>query len=44
MIVQRDTFQKVVIVGDLQPTYRNDKGILLLNIFDFLLNPDSIKL
>ncbi len=27
-----------------QPTYRNDKGILILNIFDFLLNPDSIEL
>lgn len=39
-----DNFQKVVIVGGLQPTYRNDKGILLLNIFDFLLNLDSIKL
>ncbi|MBQ1732664.1 MAG: ATP-binding protein, partial [Bacteroidales bacterium] len=39
-----DSFQKVVIVGGLQPTYRNDKGILLLNIFDFLLNPDSLEL
>lgn len=39
-----DNFQKVVITGGLQPTYRNDKGILILNIFDFLLNPDSIEL
>lgn len=39
-----DNFQKVVITGGLQPTYKNDKGILILNIFDFLLNPDSIEL
>ncbi len=30
--------QKVVIVGGMQPTFRNDDGILILNIFDFLLN------
>ena len=33
----KDNFQKVVIVGGLQPTYRNDDGILILNIYDFLL-------
>ena len=33
-----DNFQKVVIVGGTQPTYRNDDGILILNIFDFLLD------
>lgn len=33
-----DNFQKVVIVGGLQPTYRNDDGILILNLFDFLLD------
>ena len=33
-----DSFQKVVIVGGFQPTYRNNEGILILNIFDFLLN------
>ena len=34
----KDSFQKVVIVGGMQPTFRNDDGILILNIFDFLLN------
>lgn len=33
-----DNFQKVVIVGGMQPTYRNNDGILVLNIFDFLQN------
>ena len=37
-----DSFQKVVIVGGMQPTYRNNDGILILNIFDFLLNKVTI--
>lgn len=39
-----DGFQKVVIAGGTQPTYRNNDGILILNIFDFLLNKNSILL
>ena len=38
-----DSFQKIVIVGGLQPTYRNNDGILILNLFDFLLNKVSIS-
>lgn len=34
----KDSFLKVVIVGGMQPTFRNDDGILILNIYDFLLN------
>ena len=37
-----DNFQKAVIVGGMQPTYRNNDGILILNIFDFLLNKVTI--
>ena len=37
-----DSFQKVVIVGGMQPTYRNDDGILILNVFDFLLGKVAI--
>ena len=33
-----DNFQKVVIAGGMQPTYRNNDGILILNIYDFLLD------
>ena len=33
----KDSFQKIVIVGGLQPTYRNDEGILILNVYDFLM-------
>lgn len=37
-----DSFQKVVIVGGMQPTYRNDRGILIMNIYDFLLGKAEI--
>ena len=37
-----DSFQKVVIAGGMQPTYRNNDGILILNIYDFLL--DKVKI
>ncbi|MGN1239960.1 MAG: ATP-binding protein [Paludibacteraceae bacterium] len=32
-----DSFQKVVIVGGMQPTYRTEEGILIMNVYDFLL-------
>ena len=37
-----DSFLKVVIVGGMQPTYRNDEGILILNVYDFLLGKTEI--
>ena len=37
-----DNFQKVVIAGGMQPTYRNNDGILILNIYDFLLDKVTI--
>ena len=37
-----DNFNKVVIVGGMQPTYYNDDGILILNIYDFLFDKVSI--
>ncbi|MDR2563440.1 MAG: ATP-binding protein [Prevotellaceae bacterium] len=38
-----DSFQKVVIVGGLAPTYQNDAGIIVMNIFDFLMNENSLS-
>jgi predicted AAA+ superfamily ATPase len=40
----KDGFQKIVIVGGLTPTYQNDTGIVFMNIFDFLLNEDSLQI
>ena len=37
----KDSFQKIVITGGMQPTYRNENGILILNLFDFLLDKVS---
>ncbi|MBR6215748.1 MAG: ATP-binding protein, partial [Spirochaetaceae bacterium] len=38
----KDSFQKVVIAGGSQPTYRNDNGFLILNLFDFLLSDSPV--
>ncbi len=39
-----DSFKKIVITGDMSPTYYNDDGVLFMNIFDFLLKPDNLNL
>ena len=39
-----DSFRKVVIVKDNIKPWHTDDGILVLGLFDFLLNPDSIDL
>ena len=37
-----DSFKKIIIVrSDIKP-WRNDKGILIMGLLDFLLNPDSL--
>lgn len=39
-----DSFKKIVITGDMSPTYYNDDGILFMNIFDFLLKPENLNI
>jgi uncharacterized protein len=39
-----DGFKKIVIVGGMSPTYQNDNGILILNIYDFLINENSLDI
>ena len=39
-----DSFKKIVVTGDMSPTYYNDDGILFMNIFDFLLKPENLNL
>ena len=34
-----DGFPRVLIAGPMQPTYMNENGIYIVNIFDFLRNP-----
>lgn len=40
----KDSFKKIVIVGTPTPTYQNEEGILTMNIYDFLMNPDSLNI
>ena len=39
----RDGFKKFVIVGTPTPTYQNEEGVVIMNIYDFLTNPDSLN-
>ena len=39
-----DGFKKIIITRDaLAPLY-NDEGVLVMNVFDFLLNQDSMDI
>lgn len=35
-----DGFQKIIVTGGLTPTHMNDDGIMITNLFDFLLKED----
>lgn len=37
-----DSFMKYVITGDIIKKYQNDDGIVFMDVFDFLLDKDSI--
>lgn len=37
-----DSFMKYVITGDIIKKYKNDDGIVFMDVFDFLLNKESI--
>lgn len=39
-----DSFKKIVITSDTPKPFYNDEGILIINIYDFLLNPESLDL
>ena len=37
-----DSFKKIIVVKD-GPTHYNESGILILNLFEFLMEPDSVN-
>ena len=39
-----DSFKKIVITSDIPKPFYNDQCILIMNIYDFLLNADSLEL
>lgn len=38
-----DSFKKLIIVKDIIKPYINETGIMIMGLFDFLLNPDSLN-
>lgn len=38
-----DSFKKIVITRDIVPTQYDEKGILTMNVYDFLLNPSALE-
>lgn len=39
-----DSFKKIIVTQDFGKPWRNEKGYLIINILDFLLNPNSLDL
>jgi len=39
-----DSFKKIIVVRDKIKLWRNEQGIVIMGIMDFLLNPDSLDL
>lgn len=39
----QDNFKKVIIAYDQGPTHYTDDGIVIMSIYDFLLNPNSLN-
>lgn len=40
----KDSFKKIVITSDTPKPFYNNDGILIMNVYDFLLNPASLDL
>ena len=39
----KDNFRKIIITYDYGRKHYTDDGIIIMNIFDFLLDPDSLN-
>lgn len=39
----KDSFPKIVIVGTPTPTYQTEEGITIMNVYDFLMNKNSLN-
>ena len=39
-----DSFKKIVITSDTPKPFYNDQGILIMNVYEFLLNTNSLEL
>lgn len=39
-----DSFKKIIIVGEMMPVVRNESGITVMSIYDFLMQDNSLEL
>ena len=39
-----DSFKKVIVTKDGIAPHYNDRGVLIMNIYDFLLHPSSLEI
>jgi len=39
----KDNFKKIILTADPVPKYRNNEGILIMNVLDFFLSPQSLS-
>ena len=40
----KDGFRKIIITGGFSPVYQNDNGFIIMNIYDFLTNLNSLNI
>ncbi|MCC8078559.1 MAG: ATP-binding protein [Oscillospiraceae bacterium] len=43
LMLTGDGFKKIIITKDAPTAYYNDNGVLVMSVYDFLLNPDSLE-
>jgi len=43
LMLTGDFFKKIIITKDAPAPYYNDDGILIMSVYDFLLNKDSLN-
>lgn len=44
LVMTGDFFKKIIITKDAPASYYNDDGVLIMSIYDFLLNADSLEM
>lgn len=44
LVMTGDFFKKIIITKDVPASYYNDDGVLIMSIYDFLLNADSLEM
>ncbi len=44
LISKRHGFKKIIITKDAVAPLYNEEGILIMSVYDFLLNPDSMDI